>query len=224
MRKSDPVGARPAGSNAYLVNPADYNTGFPKKAIKEYEKGLDADQKDKREEAIADYEAALKIAPDFYPAHNNLSSDYLSKSDFAAARREFEEEVRLNQSDAAAYFNLSNVYTQMGELEDAQNFLDERMRRQPDSALGHFFLGSLDMRAGKLQEAEIALRHAIQLSPAMAQPRLQLVNLLLQQGRKTEAAMQMHGFISAFPNDPSSAHARQLLQRLPPAKSQAAPN
>jgi hypothetical protein len=63
VRKSDPAGPRPAGSTAYLVNPAGYNKRFPKKAIKQYEKGLDADQKDRHEEAIADYEAALEIAP-----------------------------------------------------------------------------------------------------------------------------------------------------------------
>jgi Flp pilus assembly protein TadD len=223
--KNDPAGARPAGSNAYLVNPADYNKRFPKKAIKEYEKGLDADHRDRREEAIAHYEDALKIAPDFYPAHNNLGSDYLSKSDFVVARKEFEEAIRLNQSDAAAYLNLSNVCMLTDQLADAQKFLDEGMRRQPDSALAHFLLGSLDMRIGKLQEAEVALHQAIQLSPVMAQARLQLVNLLLQQGRRTDAVAQLHEFVSAFPDSPFSAQAKQLLQRLEPsAKTSAIPH
>src|SRR5207244_11923783 len=101
-------GTRAQGGNPYLVDPADYNKRFPKKAIKEYEKGLDADHQDKREEAIAHYEAALKIAPDFYPAHNNRGSDYLSKSDFAAARKEFEEAIGLNQCDAAVSCELSD--------------------------------------------------------------------------------------------------------------------
>src|SRR5256885_10374899 len=223
-KKDDTLGTRARGGNPYLVDPADYNKRFPKKAIKEYEKGLDADHRDRREEAIAHYEEALKIAPDLYPAHNNLGSDYLSKSDFAAARKEFEEAIRLNQSDAAAYFNLSNVCMLTDQLPDAQKFLDEGMRRQPDSALGHFLLGSLDMQIGKLQEAEAALRQAIQLSPVMAQARLQLVNLLLQQGRKTDAAAQLHDFVSAFPDDPFSAQARQLLQRLEPSAAPAIPN
>jgi tetratricopeptide (TPR) repeat protein len=213
------------GSNPFIIDTGEYEHKFPKKARKEFDKGLESDRNGKRDDAIRHYETALSIAPDFYQAHNNLGSDYLSKSDFAGARREFEEAVRLNQSDAAAYFNLSNVCILMGEVADAQKFLGEGMRRQPDSALGHFLLGSLDMRTGKLQEAETALRHAIQLSPAMAQPRLQLVNLLLQQGRKTDAATQLHEFVSAFPDNPSAAHARQLLQRLEPsAKNPVIPN
>ena len=213
------------GSNPFIVDTEEYRYKAPKKARKEFDRGLESDRNGKREDAIRHYEAAVSMAPDFYQAHNNLGSDYLSKSDFVAARKEFEEAVRLNQSDAAAYLNLSNVYMLTGEMADAQKFLGEGMRRQPDSALGHFLLGSLDMRMGKLQEAEAALRKAIQLSPVMAQARLQLVNLLLQQGRKTDAAAQLHDFVSAFPDNPFSAQARQLLQRLEPsAKSPAIPN
>ena len=213
------------GSNPFIIDTEEYRYKAPKKARKEFDRGLESDRNGKREDAIRHYETAVSMAPDFYQAHNNLGSDYLSKSDFARARREFEEAVRLNQSDAAAYFNLSNVCILMGEMSDAQKFLGEGMRRQPDSALGQFLLGSLDMRTGKLQEAEAALRQAIRLSPVMAQARLQLVNLLLQQGRKTDAAAQLHEFVSAFPDNPFSAQAKQLLQRLEsPAKSPAIPN
>ncbi len=38
-KKDDPVGARASGTNPNLVNPADYNKRFPKKAVKEYERG-----------------------------------------------------------------------------------------------------------------------------------------------------------------------------------------
>jgi tetratricopeptide (TPR) repeat protein len=213
------------GSNPFIVDTEGYRYKAPKKARKEFDRGLESDRDGKREDAIHHYETAVKMAPDFYQAHNNLGSDYLSKSDFAGARREFEEAVRLNQGDAAAYFNLSNVCMLMGDLPNAQQFLGEGMRRQPDSALGHFLLGSLDMRTGKLQEAEAALGQAIRLSPVMAQARLQLVNLLLQQGRKTDAAAQLHEFVSAFPDNPFSAQAKQLLQRLESrAKSPAIPN
>ena len=96
----------------------------------------------------------------------------------------------------------------------ARRYLDEGMRRQPDSALGHFLEGTLNIKLGKLSQAEGPLRQAIQLDPLMAQPRLQLVNLLLQQGRKGDAVAQLHDFVSAFPQSPFSAHAKELLKRL----------
>lgn len=213
-KKVDPVGPRPSGGNPFLVSPGEYNKRFPKSAIKEYDKGLKADKHGKPDDAIPHYEAALKIAPDYYPAHNNLGSDYLGKSEFTNARKEFEEVVRLNQSDSAAYFNLSNVCMITGQLVDAQHYLDEGMRREPDSALGHFLLGSLEIKTGKFQKAEAVLRQTIQLSPTMAQARLQLVNLMLQQGRNADAASELHQFVTTFPDSPFTPKARVLLQKL----------
>jgi len=217
--RPEPLSQR-KGSNPYLVDTADYNRRFPKKAVKEFDRAVQADREGKRDEAIQHYQKALQIAPDFYKAHNNLGSAYLSKSDLSAARKEFEQATQLNQSDGAAYFNLSNVCILTGELPQAQLYLDQGMQRQPDSALGHFLQGTLDIRLGKLPQAEGALRQAIQMDPMMAQPRLQLVNLLLQQGRKDDAVAQLHDFVGAFPKSPFSTQAKDLLKRLqgsPPA-------
>jgi Flp pilus assembly protein TadD len=204
----------PGGANPDMIDVREYADRFPKRAVKEFDKGLSADAEGKRDDAIRHYLKAVEIAPDFYLAHNNLGSDYQNKSDFPNARKEFERVVQLNQSDAAAYFNLSNVCMLVGQLPDAQQYLDEGLRRQPDSALGQFLLGSLNLRLKKLPQAELALRRAIQLSPTMAQARLQLVNLMLEQGRKDAAASQLHDFLDKLPDSPFSVQAKQVLQKL----------
>jgi tetratricopeptide (TPR) repeat protein len=213
-----------SGSNPYLKSSTSYMELFPKKVVKEFEKGVASDHAGKTEDAIQHYEKALQMAPDFYAAHNNLGSDYLAKSDFPAARSEFARAIELNQSDSAAYFNLGNVSMLMGQLADAQQYLNEGMRRQPDSALGHFLLGSLDIRIGKYDQAEAALRQAIQLSPVMAQARLQLVNLLVQRGRKADAVAQLHEFVAAFPDSSFTPKARALMQKLESSADAQVPN
>lgn len=214
------------GANPNMTDAREYSTHFPKAAIKEFKKGQEADSAGKRDEAIRHYQKAVAIAPDYYFAHNNLGSDYVSKSDFPAARKEFQRVVDLNQSDSAAYFNLSNVCMVSGQLAEAKQYLEEGLRRQPDSALGQFLTGTLNLRLGKLPEAETALRHAIQLDPLMAQARLQLVNLLLKQGCKKDAASQLRDFLSNFPDSSFSTQAKRLLQRLEahPQPAAAVPN
>ena len=212
--KQAPAPNRTGGSNPYLIDTAEYNRRFPKNAVKEFDRGVQADREGKHDDAIEHYQKAVKIAPAFYMAHNNLGSDFLSKSDFSAARNEFQQASQLNQSDGAALFNLSNVCILTGELPQAKLYLDQGMQRQPDSALGHFLQGTLDIRLGKLVDAEGSLRQAIQLDPMMAQARLQLVNLLLQQGRKGDAVAQLHDFVGAFPESPFSGKAKDLLKRL----------
>ena len=214
--------AETSGSNLNMIDARAYAASFPKSALKEFKRGQDADAAGKRDVAIRHYEKAVSIAPDYYFAHNNLGSDYLSKSDFAAARKEFQRVVELNQSDAAAYFNLSNVCMLSGQLPDAKQYLDEGMRRQPDSALGQFLLGSLNLQLKKFSEAESALRRAMQIDPFMAQARLQLVNLLLKEGRKIDAASLLRDFIATFPDNAFTAQAKLSLQRLEaPAKPMA---
>lgn len=210
---------RPVGANPLIADAREYSSRFPKQLRKEFDKGVAADQAGKRDDAIRHYERALKIAPDYYPAHNNLGSDYLSKSDLADARKEFAEAVRLNQSDAEAYFNLSNVCMLTGQLADAQRYLEEGMRREPDSALGHFLLGSLDIKTGKYAQAETVLRQTVQLSPTMLQARLQLVNLFIQEGKKPEAETELQDFIKTFPDSSFTPKARQILQKLELAQS-----
>ncbi len=206
-------GVRSAGGNPDLVDASDY-ARFPKNAIKEFDRGVEADRTGRRDDALRHYKKAIDLAPDFYKAHNNLGSYYLSKADFSAARQEFEQATRLNQSDAAAYFNLSNVCMQLGELPAAQHYLAEGLQRQPDAALGHFLQGTLQLHMGNLSQAEGSLRRAIALDPLMAQPRLQLVKVLLQEGRKADAVGHLHDFVRSYPDGPFSAQAKDLLKRL----------
>jgi tetratricopeptide (TPR) repeat protein len=215
---------RATGTNPHMVDLAEYRSHFSKSVLKEFDKGVQSDKEGDSAGAISHYEKAVKIAPDFYPAHNNLGSAYLNKSDFEGARTEFEEVVRLNQSDAAGYFNLSNVCLLTGKLDEAQQFLNEGMRREPDSALGYFLRGSLDMRTTKYQEAESELRQAIQASPVMTQARLQLINLLLKEGKNSEAKSELHDFIHAFPDNNFTPKAKQLLQRLEDSSNAAVPH
>ena len=203
-----------SGGNPDVMDVREYAKRFPKKAFQEFQKGVKADRAGKKEEAIRHYDKAVQIAPDFYPAHDNLGSDHLAQNDLNGARGEFEKVIQLNQSDAAGYLNLANVCMLMGQFPDAQHYLDEGLRRQPSSALGKFLLGSLEMRTGKLPEAEQALRQTMQLDPAMAQARLQLIIVLLKEGKKADAVNELQEFVKAFPASPFRPKAEQLLQRL----------
>jgi tetratricopeptide (TPR) repeat protein len=219
--KTEKPGTRLSGGNPNEMDVREYAKHFPKKAFQEFQKGVKADRAGRKDEAIRHYDKAIQIAPDFYPAHDNLGSDHLSQNDLTDARSEFEKVIRLNHSDAAGYLNLANVCMLMGQLPEAQRYLDEGLRRQPNSALGKFLQGSLEMRTGNLPEAEQALRQTMQLDPSMAQARLQLVNVLLQEGKKADAVVQLQGFVKSFPASPFRPQAEQLLQRLQAASAPA---
>jgi len=211
---SDPAGRRAGGSNPYLIDPTEYNRRFPKKAIKSFEKGLQAARAGKSQDAISRYKETIKIAPDYYPAHNNLGSLYLSRSDFASAEAEFQEAIRIDPADAQAYFNLGNVFMLTRHYPESRTALDSGLQRRPDSAFGRFLEGCLFARTGNLESAEKSLRSAITLDPSMSQGYLQLANLYIQQNRRTDAIAELEAFLKAFPSAPLASKARDVLRRL----------
>ena len=214
--KQDPLKGRVEGSNPYLVDPADYSRQFPKKTLKEFGKGVDADQHGKTDDAIAHYEKALSYSPDFYPAHNNLGSAYLARQNFGSAQSQFEAALKSNQNDAQSYFNLANVLLLTQHYGEAQRRIDEGLQRRPDSAFGKFLQGSVYTRTGRPDLAEKSLQSALQLDPKMSQAYLQLVNLYLQQKRTADAVAQLETYLKIFPDSPFSPRARDLLKRLQP--------
>jgi len=214
VQKADPIGSRASGSNPFLVDPEDYNEHFPKKALKEYERGLDAERKGKGDDAIAHYRDALKIAPNYYPAHNNLGTLYLSRSDLASAEEQFQDAVRLDQNDPQAYFNLANVFLLKGQYKESEASVTSGLQRQPDSAFGRFLQGSLYGRTGNLPEAEKSLRTALRLDATMWQAHLQLVSVYLQQQRRLDAIAELQAFLKAFPLVSAAEKAKDLLQKL----------
>jgi len=212
--KKDPLPGRVGGSNPYLIDPAEYNRQFPKKTLKEFEKGVDADHQGKTDEAIQHYEKALTYSPEFYPAHNNLGSAYLGRQNFEGAQTQFEAALKINQNDAQAYFNLANVLLLTQRFPEAERKVDEGLQRRPDSAFGKFLQGSVYSRTGRPELAEKSLQSALQLDPKMSQGYLQLVNLYVQQKRTAEAIRQLEAYLKAFPDAPFSPKARELLKRL----------
>jgi tetratricopeptide (TPR) repeat protein len=214
--KKDPLPGRVDGSNPYLIDPADYNRQFPKRTLKEFDKGVESDNRGKTAEAIQHYEKALSYSPNFYPAHNNLGSAYLARQNFEGAQAEFAAALKSNQNDGQAYFNLANVLVLTLHYGEAESEIDEGLQRRPDSAFGKFLQGSVYSHTNRPELAEKSLQVALQLDPKMSQAYLQLVNLYLQQKRTADAISQLEIYLKAFPDSPFSPKARDLLKRLQP--------
>jgi len=212
--KKDPLPGRVEGSNPYLTDPAEYARKFPKKTLKEFDKGVEDDRGGKPEDAIRHYEKALSYSPDFYPAHNNLGSAFLAHQNFDAAQTHFEAALKVNQNDAQAHFNLGNVFLLTQHYDGALFEIEEGLKRQPNSAFGHFLRASLHSHSNRPELAERELQVALQFDPKMSQAYLQLVNLYLQQKRTPDAIAELDTYLKAFPDSPSSAKARDLRNRL----------
>ena len=101
---------------------------------------------------------------------------------------------------------------------DALKEVEEGLRRKPNSAFGQYILGSIYERMRKLPEAEQALREALRLDPGMSRVRLELVNVYLVQQKKAEASVELKAFLRDSPTDPLAPKAKEILEKLEPAR------
>lgn len=213
--RQEPAGeGKIEGGNPRLVDVNAMLERYPSEVRKEYQKGLRAEQKGKHEEAIEHYRKAISLAPEFYPARNNLGSVLITRAEYPLAQEEFEAVIRINQNDAAAYLNLGNVFLLTKRYDDALGPIQEGLRKQPDHPFGHFLLGTLYGRIGRFPECEHSLREALRLDPTMSKPHLELVNLYLHQQRTADAINELRQFVQVFPQDPLVPKVKEVLARL----------
>src|SRR5690348_13064794 len=209
------------GRNPYMVDLEEYTRRFPKKAIKEYKKGLEAGKKGDYKDATKAFQKTIQLAPNFYPAHNDLGSSYLTQGDLDGAQREFLQALRLDQNAQEAYFNLAYVYLLTRSYGQAETVAREGLRRDPNSAFGQFVLGASLHRVGKLAEAETTLNRALQLDPSMGKAYLELVNIYLVQQRTEQAINELRTFLKVLPGDSMALKVKEVLTRLEKAQQSA---
>jgi Flp pilus assembly protein TadD len=209
----------PPGTNTDIVDVAELKKKFPPGVIKEFEAGKKAEQHGDLETATTHYLAAIREAPDFYPAHNNLGVRHLLKGELKAAEFEFRRVIELNSNGAQAYFNLGNVLYMTKRNEEARQTLEAGLRLSPSNAMGHYLNGSVLARLGDFKAAEEQLKTARTLDPRMPQVTISLATLYLQSGREPEAEAMFEAFLKEFPKDPMVPKVRAALSKMAQSSS-----
>jgi tetratricopeptide (TPR) repeat protein len=131
-------------------------------------------------EAVAEFQATLRIKPDHPEAHRNLGLA-LSKipGQFPQAIAEYEAALRLNPDDADARLNLGSLLSRLpGREPEAVAHLRAALRLRPDSAEAHYALANMlvrDQPTAAIAEYQAALR----VRPDYAEAHLNLGNLLV---------------------------------------------
>ena len=211
-----PPGQIIAGSvTSYELNVRRLVRSFDSKALREFEKGNEKQREGNLRSAMAHYQKALRIEPDFYPALNNLGAMYLRQRDHAQAEAAFVKSMQVNPDDGESYINLGHMLYEQAQYPQAIDRLEQGLKRSPRSPVGHFLLGCTFMKLGDLAKAEANLKQAYTLDPAgMAPARLQLANLYLKRQNMAAASTELESYLQANPSDPQAPAIKKMLANI----------
>jgi tetratricopeptide (TPR) repeat protein len=162
-------------------------------------------------EAIAHYEQAVRLKPDFAEAQNNLGSAWQQMGRLEEAKQHYEQAVRLAPNYAHARNNLGVVLFLLHHVPEAEAQYEEALRLEPDYAKAHFNLGLALAQLGRVPEAMEHWEQALRINPDSAEPHYYLGMALEQAGRTDEAIAR---YEQAVRLKPDFTEARTALDRL----------
>ena len=171
-----------------------------------YNLGVALQEEGQLPEAIAEFQATLRIQPDHAAAHNNLGNA-LSKTPgrLADAIAEYRTALRLDPSYAAAHNNLASALIQIpGHLPDAIAEYQAAVRLDPADAAAYNNLGDALLKSGRPAEAAAHLQTALRLDPDYVSAHNNLGLAFTRMGRLNDAIEQFQAAVRTNPRAASA--------------------
>ncbi len=141
----------------------------------------------KYEEALADYQRVVDLAPDRDDARLRLASLQLQAHRAAEAAPHYEQLYERQPGDPAVLLGLARCRIEQGKPEEARQLLDALLMAQPRDGLALGERGKLELDAGRPEEAERWLRQAVAQAPYEREVVYLFVQTLQQQSKNEEA-------------------------------------
>jgi protein O-mannosyl-transferase len=121
------------------------------------------------DEAIRQYQEAIRLKPDFPEVYYNLGVVLAKKSQADEAIRQYQEAIRLKPDFAEAHSNLGVALAEKGRTDEAISQYQEAIRLKPDFAEAQNNLGYLWAEHGEnLDQAREMIEKAVKLEPKNA--------------------------------------------------------
>lgn len=156
---------------------------------------------DARPEAIALFESALEIDPQYSLAHRELGWLHRRGGEFLKAEYHIRRALELDPDDGWSNIYLGNLMWQVGDLEKAERAFQRAIEIWPDGAVGYWCLAHFRECQGQPTGAESLYKKAIDVDPADAQANWRLGNYLRNIGDNEGAKRYLTNALELVPTD-----------------------
>ena len=160
------------------------------------------------EEAIGQYQQALRIDPNYLEVHNALGANYQRLGQPQMALEHYQKALEIRPSFAPAQSNLGAFYLSQGKTEEAARHFEAAIRSNPRYYKARNNLGVLLLNQGKLPQAAEQFRAVLNTNPQLAEAHFNLGRVMLRQGESDQAVQH---FQEALQLDPRYGPAHTSL-------------
>jgi len=173
-----------------------------------YAEAMEHQSAGRPEAALACFQKAAVMAPEFAQAHYNLGVAFTQHRRNEDALKSFQKAVNLAPGFAEAHGNLGTALLEAGRYEEAVTALQKAIQLAPNTAAVHNSLGAALKQQGLLTQAASAYAAAIALAPGYAEALCNLGAVLCDIGELEKAQAVCRKAIELAP---SLAKAHNIL-------------
>ena len=173
------------------------------------------------DEAMAQFNEALRIFPLYANAHCNLGYTLFLRGRTQEAIAQCNDALQINPSFAQAHYVLGNALLKAGRTEEAIAHFREASRINPTDADAFNSLGNALLHLGRAEEAIAQYRAALQINPTVAATHMNLGFAFYLHGEPQQAVVQCEEALRINPAL-GNAHyiiANALLQQGQPGEA-----
>jgi tetratricopeptide (TPR) repeat protein len=149
-------------------------------------------------QAIASYQAALKLEPQAVMAMVNSSIAYARLGENEKAEKSLQQALKIAPDNAAANFNMGLVKAEKNEPKEAEKYLKKAMKADPQMAQAAYNLCVITSK-DRINEAVTWCRKAAELRPQEPRYAFTLAFYLNQKGNRDEAVRTLKKIIEKYP-------------------------
>ena len=192
-------------------------------AKKAYNSGLEAAKAGKTDSAVAYYESAVKLSPDYLDAHINVGAIYYEKGQLEQAAEHLKAAIALDSTSTDAYKNLGLVYVQDGKYDEATGAINHLTPLDAKKASAVWAaMAQAKKKKGDIEGAKQAYAQAVKTDPSDSKSYYNLGNI--QKDNKEyedaiatykKAIAQNPKFIEAYYNLAISSHQLDMDHCVP---------
>ena len=168
-------------------------------------------------EAIAEYQKALKIKPDFAAAHNNLGAVLLQNKQrvdgargqngvFDEAIEHYRRALQINPDFTKAHINLGDALLQKGQIDEAIAHFQKALETQPNDAETETAFGNALSQKRQVDEAIKHYQKALQIDPDYPEARYNLGNAFVAEGKYNDSIAAYEAAIRLRPDHYDAHH------------------
>jgi tetratricopeptide (TPR) repeat protein len=188
---------------------------IPGKAHKLYGEAQKRLEKRDTAGAVTKLEAAVKLAPQYVAAWNNLGTIFYQTKQYPRAEQAFRTALEQDPSSFEPLVNLGGVLLTLNRIDDALPFNLNAVLSRPKDALANSQLGMNYFALGKLDLSKKYLLEAKRIDPAhFSHPQMLLAEIYYRSGDRAAAAAELQSLLQLHPDLANRDKLRNMIEKL----------